>query len=201
LSASKILAAPAALVTAAGLWLAPIAPIATTAVETAIVAGRVAAPAIPVAAAAVETVVVAGRAAAPVAGFTFAKELPEITMLAFKDYRRRFLRSTRDAFVKSRERPDGLFVDDLTGQLITKAEVSVDHVIPLATARDALGVNTREFVDFANDPANLIITTIRNNAAKGKADLLTSTAMFPEATVDLSLIGKQVADAYRLTLH
>lgn len=74
--------------------------------------------------------------------------------------------------------------------------MSVDHIIPLSAARDVLGANPEAYWAFANDPLNLAVTSAFKNSKKGKKGLLDSTALFPEAQVDITAIGRQVREKY-----
>lgn len=63
----------------------------------------------------------------------------------------------------------GSLQDPYTGRLVPFADVQIDHVFPLRAAWD-LGAATwlpARFVEFANDPDNLLAVDGRTNAAKG----------------------------------
>lgn len=141
-----------------------------------------------------ETALVAGRAVA-VAGAAIAPRV----ILDPANYRAAFLSSTKTAIRDARGLPGGRFVDEYTGTIIPKVEASIDHIVPLREARDALGVNSPAYWAFANDPLNLAITSLSNNARKGAKGLRDSTAMFPDSQVDIMAIGRQVREKYGLS--
>lgn len=177
---SGIIAAVLAASTAFGGWVA-------TGTETAIVAARsVAVVAAPYAATGAETAVVA----APAVALKVATSP--------KAYREVFKASTKAKVRKDRALPDGNFVDDYTGGILHKTEVTLDHIVPMREARDALGAGSDAFAAFANDPLNLAITSLSNNARKGGKGLHDSTAMFPDSRVDIMAIGRQVREKYGL---
>lgn len=175
-----VIAAVLAASTAFGGWV-------VTGAETAVVAARgVAAVAAPYVAAGAETAVVAAPAVALKAA------------TSPKAYREVFKVSTKVKVRKDRVLPDGNFVDDYTGSILHKSEVTLDHIVPMREARDALGAGSDAFAAFANDPLNLAITSLSNNARKGGKGLRDSTAMFPDAQVDIMAIGRQVREKYGL---
>jgi hypothetical protein len=177
---SGIIAAVVAASTAFGGWV-------ITGAETAVVAARsVAVVAAPYVATGTETAVVA----APVVALKAATSP--------KAYREAFKAATKAKVRKDRALPDGNFVDDYTGSILHKSEVTLDHIVPMREARDALGAGSDAFVAFANDPLNLAITSLSNNARKGGKGLRDSTAMFPDAQVDIMAIGRQVREKYGL---
>jgi hypothetical protein len=115
-----------------------------------------------------------------------------------KAYREAFKASTKARVRKERMLPDGTFVDDYTGQVLQKTEVTLDHIVPMREARDALGAHSEDFAAFANDPMNLAVTSVFNNSRKGGKGLRDSTALFPDAQVDIMAIGRQVREKYGL---
>jgi hypothetical protein len=183
---------------------------AITAGETAMVVGRVVAPIVTAGApvtlvnglkagpgALAKTAAKAAKKSATKAKFDMpAYVAPKVVPLKPGEYRLAFLPQTSAMVREAKVRPDGTFIDDYTGKIIERKEVSVDHIIPLSEARDVLGVNTEAYWAFANDPLNLAVTSVFNNSKEGKKGLLDSTAMFPEAQVDITAIGRQVREKY-----
>ena len=187
MTSSSLFAIPAAALTALGIWSGTLVP-AVVAASTA----------------AVEVVSVGGRvvvAAAPFVAKAVLEVAEEVPALSAKAYRAAFSPRVSREFKDAMQSADGTFVDALDGNIITRAEASVDHVIPMADVAAQLGPESDAFLAFANDADNFIITSRANNSRKGAAGLKDSTAMFPDAVVDLNGIGRTVADKYLLKIE